>query len=63
MVMTEKEQEIVQTIEKLKKQLYYHGGNDCPASRHSEFLEQAIDELRQQLEQVQNNTAYASMRS
>ena len=57
MVVTEKEQEIVQTIEKLSKQLDYRCKN-CESAHHSEFLEQAIEELQQQLNQLQNRPAY-----
>jgi uncharacterized coiled-coil DUF342 family protein len=62
MVVTEKEQEIVQTIEKLKKQLDYHCQN-CQSAHHSEFLEQAIDDLQQQLNQLQNRPAYVGVGS
>ncbi len=60
--MSEKEHELLQTIEKLKKQLDYHC-KDCQSSDHSDFLNQVIDDLQQELRQLQTHLSYARIQS
>ncbi len=46
-----REHEIVDTIEKLTRQLDYHC-KDCPNSDHSDFLMRVINDLKMQLNDI-----------
>ncbi|MDJ0832420.1 MAG: hypothetical protein QNJ69_02790 [Gammaproteobacteria bacterium] len=51
-----RERQIVEAINKLSSQLDYHC-KDCPAAEHTDLLQDAIDDLRAQLDELLNQRA------